>query len=483
MSLDLDRIFAGSHVPEWLRAFAADPDEALHDLLLGRAELGHLTVAEPVDLLLGWLHALGEPSGFADHLDRALAKWIETSWGRTELPDGGGSATLTTSAWFRVTGLLAATPVLKVAGRTLAEWVRADHRYLDSLAEGRSCDPQANAWLALATYQQDRSLLPLWWQLCELPPDQPWYRGHCGIAGLQALPPESAARAGGFPKELAEGLNRFGLALWRLQDEGWLDTRTATEEFQDSLRLKLATYPFPDRWLSFWRHALHRDHRRGDIGAWVRDLLPRAAAKPPSKHPQRQTWASYDPGWVERSGAIAERLRNNAEGAVEEAEQLLNEQHGYFDRSGDGNNLVRSATRFSAAIRKSRPALALAWARLAKDIEPWDGYAWTNEGAALTAQGDFEGAVAVYRETKARFPDNAHARTGLAETLKARHKLPEAEAEYRETKARFPDNAHARTGLAETLKARHKLPEAGAEYRETKARVPGGARARTGLAE
>jgi len=79
MSLDLDRIFAGGHVPEWLRAFAADPDEALHDLLPGRADLGHLTVAEPVDLLLNWLRALGEHGGFTDHLDRALASWIETS--------------------------------------------------------------------------------------------------------------------------------------------------------------------------------------------------------------------------------------------------------------------------------------------------------------------------------------------------------------------------------------------------------------------
>jgi len=178
----------------------------------------------------------------------------------------------------------------------------------------------------------------------------------------------------------------------------------------------------------------------------------------------------YDPGWAKRSGAIAERLKSGAESAVEEAEQLLDEQHGYFDRSGNGNNLVRSATRFSAAIRKSRPALALAWARLAKVIEPWDGYAWTNEGAALIAQGNFPDAVAVYRETKARFPEDAVARNGLAETLKAWHKLPEAEAEYRETLARFPGDSYAHTGLAGVLKARGEI--AGTEYRETEAPLP-----------
>lgn len=168
MSLDLDRIFAGGQVPGWLRAFAADPDGALHDLLLGRAELGHLTVAEPVDLLLGWLRTLGEGSGFVGQVDRALAAWIETYWGRIELPEGADSAAITTNAWLRVTELLAATPLptatpsLTRSGQTLTRRVLADQRYLDSLAEGRSCDPQANAWLALATHQPDRSLLLLW---------------------------------------------------------------------------------------------------------------------------------------------------------------------------------------------------------------------------------------------------------------------------------------------------------------------------------
>ena len=483
MNLDLDRIFAGGQVPGWLRAFAADPDQALHDLLLGRAELGHLTVAEPVELLLGWLRALDEGSGFPDHLDQALAAWIATYWGRSGLPEGADSASITTNAWLRVTELLVAASSLTRSGQALTRHMLADRRYLDSLAEGRSCDPQANAWLALATHQQDRSLLDRWWQLCELPPDQPWYRGHCGLAGLQALPPASAARAGGFPKELAEGLNRFGLALWRLQDEGWLDPQVAAEEFQDNLRLKLAAYPFPDRWLSFWRHVLRRDQRRGDIGGWVRGPLPQVTIEQRQNKAPRQIWATHNPAWAERNTAIAKRLRNGVAGSVEEAELLLAEQRGYFDRSGNSSDLVRAATRFSSAVRRNRPALALAWARLAKEIEPWNGYAWTTEGEALCAGGDLPGALAVYREAVGRFPDNAVARTGLAETLKAQGKLPEAEAEYRETQARFPDDAVARNGLAETLKAQNKFPEAEAEYRKTQARFPDNEYARTGLVE
>ena len=483
MNLDLDRIFAGGQVPGWLRAFAADPNQALHDLLLGRAELGHLTAAEPVELLLGWLRALDEGSGFPDYLDQALAAWIATYWGRSELPEGADSASITTNAWLRVTELLVAASSLTRSGQTLTRHMLADRRYLDSLAEGRSCDPQANAWLALATHQQDRSLLDRWWQLCELPPDQPWYRGHCGLAGLQALPPASAAWAGGFPKELAEGLNRFGLALWRLQDEGWLDPQVAAEEFQDSLRLKLAAYPFPDRWLSFWRHVLRRDQRRGDIGGWVRGPLPQVAIEQRQNKAPRQIWATHNPAWAEHNTAIAKRLRNGIAGSVEEAELLLAEQRGYFDRSGNSSDLVRAATRFSSAVRRNRPALALAWARLAKEIEPWNGYAWTTEGEALRAGGDLPGALAVYREAVGRFPDNAVAPNGLAETLKAQGKLPEAETEYRETQARFPDDAVAPNGLAETLKAQNKFPEAEAEYRKTQARFPDNEYARTGLVE
>ena len=481
MSLNLDQIFAGGQVPEWLRVFDADPNVALHDLLLGRSQLGHLTVAEPVELLRGWLCAFGKHGDFARSLDESLSAWIKAYWGQIELPDGASSASLTAVAWIRVTELLAAAPRLAASGQALTRHMLSDRRFLNSLAEGRSRDPQANAWLAVATHQQDRSLLAQWWQLCELPPNEPWYRGHCGIAGLRALPPESAARAGGFPKEVAEGLNRFGLALWRLQDEGWLDAHLAIEEFQDSLRLNLAAYPFPDRWLSFWRHVLRRDRSRGDISTWVQTLLPQIATGQPANRTQRPVWAIFDSDWPDRAVTIAEQLRKGVEGAVKNAERLLAEQRRYFDHSGDSSYLVRSATKFSAAIRRNKPAQALEWARLAKKAEPWNSYAWSSEGQALIALGDFPSAIAVCQETVRSFPDNVVAHNGLAKALKAQGRLEEAEAEYRETKERFPDNVYTRNGLAEVLKAQGRLEEAEAEYRETKERFPDDVYTRNGL--
>jgi len=218
---------------------------------------------------------------------------------------------------------------------------------------------------------------------------------------------------------------------------------------------------------------LRRDQRRGDIGGWVRGSLPQVAIEQWQNKAPRQIWATHNPAWAERNTAIAKRLRNGVAGSVEEAELLLAEQRGYFDHSGNSSDLVRAATRGSSAVRRNRPALALAWVRLAKKIEPWDGYAWTTEGEALRAGEDLPGALAVYREAVGRFPDNAVARTGLAETLKAQNKFPEAEAEYRKTQAQFPDNEYARTGLVEVLKVQDKLDEAAAEYRASKPQFPG----------
>lgn len=73
MSLALEKVFACGRVPEWLRALDADPAAALHNLLLDRAALGHLAVADPVQLVLDWLRTLNDAAGLTSHprrLDR-----------------------------------------------------------------------------------------------------------------------------------------------------------------------------------------------------------------------------------------------------------------------------------------------------------------------------------------------------------------------------------------------------------------------------
>ena len=168
MKLDFASIFRGSRIPNWLEAFAADPDAALHDLLTNRAELGHLAVADPVELLLGWLRRFNQQSGFGEQVDASLETWIRHNWGLFKLENAANSATLTAAAWIRTSELLAASPGLTRAGDILSQYVIDDPRYLNSLCEGRSRDPQASALLATATHQRDRSLLSTWLSLIHI---------------------------------------------------------------------------------------------------------------------------------------------------------------------------------------------------------------------------------------------------------------------------------------------------------------------------
>lgn len=71
-----------------------------------------------------------------------------------------------------------------------------------------------------------------------------------------------------------------------------------------------------------------------------------------------------------------------------------------------------------------------------------------------------EEALALYRDTVARFPDDLVSRTGLAETLKSMGDLEEALAIQRETLSMFPDDIVTRNGFAETLKEMGRLVEA-----------------------
>ena len=89
--LALDHTFAGRRVPPWLRRFEAAPEEALRDLLLGGADLGHLNPADPEQVLLDWIVSIGPGSGLMAEVDRALAVWIERSWGDPDLQNLGAA--------------------------------------------------------------------------------------------------------------------------------------------------------------------------------------------------------------------------------------------------------------------------------------------------------------------------------------------------------------------------------------------------------
>nr|VFJ90033.1 MAG: Tetratricopeptide repeat [Candidatus Kentron sp. H]VFJ91388.1 MAG: Tetratricopeptide repeat [Candidatus Kentron sp. H]VFJ98042.1 MAG: Tetratricopeptide repeat [Candidatus Kentron sp. H] len=423
----LREYFQGSVIPPWLRDFHDGPETALHDLLRGAAPLGHLSGSEPDELLLNWLRGFGPESPYARMLDSALVHWIDRHWGEPLLPGAHGNATLTAQAWVWALDTLAASPAMGPGGSAppreyplfraaalLRERVRHDRHFLDAMTEGRARDPQGRAWVAMAMHQRDRQLLEEWWRLVSLPPDQPWYRGQHGLTGLGRLPPKDPARAGGFNKELAEGLGRLGEALWRRAEEGWLPEDVAYEEFSSLAHLAMAGSAFSDRWRGYWRHLVRRRKDEGFV-AWL-PIPPSELQKSVRGTGQ---WSEPDPAWADRAKALARDMRQPARATLEQADKLLAEQRHYADLTGDTHFLVRTACHFSGGVRAANPEQALAWAKMARATDPWNAYSWTNEAAALVALGKDTQALARYSEAILRFPNDAVARTGREGVLRA----------------------------------------------------------------
>nr|VFK62706.1 MAG: Tetratricopeptide repeat-containing protein [Candidatus Kentron sp. UNK]VFK70579.1 MAG: Tetratricopeptide repeat-containing protein [Candidatus Kentron sp. UNK] len=486
----LNERFRDSVIPPWLLTFNADPEAALHELLRGVAPLGHLSGSEPDELLLDWLRGFGPRSPYTEMLNNALTHWIERHWGEILLPGTYEDATMTAQAWLHAIDTIATSPIeyprknipspeypLFGAATRLRERMLADRAFLDNMTEGRSRDPQGCAWIALANHQTDRKLLGEWWRLISLPPDEPWYRGKYGLIGLRRLPPENPAFVGNFNKELAEGLGRLGEALWQRVREGWLPEKGAREEFSSLVYLVAMWSDFPDRWRGYWRHLAAR-HRNDDFVDW----LPISKTKLQKVEQGKGKWAQ-EPVWKDRVQNLAQMLKQPTTEIIEQADKLLREQRWYADFTGNMDFLVRTACNLSGNIRAANPGQALAWARMAKDADPWDAYAWTNEAMALLAMRELAEALAVYGEAILRFPDNAAARTGRAEVLKSMERFEEALAAYEETIDLFPKDIVARTGRAEVLKSMERFEEALAAYEETKERFPDNAVARTGRAE
>jgi Flp pilus assembly protein TadD len=486
IDLRMEAVFQGRQIPAWLRRFEAEPDEALHDLLLGRAFLGHLNADEPIEVLLDWLENLGDRSELPEGVDTTLARWIERNWGRFSQQASGASAALLATAWTRVANLIAFEPRLSGAARVLRSFFPERRSFLSALAEGRARDPEGRAWLAVAGHQEDRSLLLEWWRLCSLAPDVPWYHGIYGIHGLRGLPAVKRDQEGKFPVEVAEGLARLASGLSQRVVDGWLPVQTARGEFLRIARLTMDAYPLEDRWLSFWRHTLQRARVQNEEGrSWIQTLFPQELQRvEKQQRPGRQKrWMEPNPAWFPIVQEVVDRLRKMDLSVVDKARQLLGEQVKYAELTGDTHFVVRSACNFAARVKEYKPALALEWAELARRFDPWNAFAWTTTAAALLELHRLEEARAIAIGAVERFPENVVARNGLGEVLKAQGRLGEAEAIYRETVERFREDVVARNGLGEVLKAQGRLGEAEAIYRETVERFRENVVARTGLGE
>ena len=268
-------IFGNAIVPEWLTDFDRDPFSAIQAALQGRYYFGHLNVADPSELLIDWALGIGKRSNFVDRLDEALAQWVRNTWGQAIR----NSATATAVAWIRLAEIVANIDSLKEAPRILRQYFDERQNYLGPLSEGPSRDPLGKYLHAVARHQEDRSLESVWWNYCDLVARIPWYHGLYGIWGLRRLPPETEAEHGRFPRDVAIGLARLAVGLYRRSLDGSMSLDDAKTDFQRVAHLTLLAYPFPERWQEYWSDYISSNAVDVVPVKWMRELIPEQAKR------------------------------------------------------------------------------------------------------------------------------------------------------------------------------------------------------------
>ncbi len=429
---------AGNFVPVWLEDFATRerPQDALNDLLRYRADLGILKALEPETLLLDWLDLLANEGGFRAKLDAAVVAWVIENWGTLHLDEVDRK--VRSRRWSSV---LTVASVASGLSHTLAELLsRFDeaHEFLGALSQSPSADPLGTYLSILARHQTNRSLAPLWWRMCDLPAEVPYFHAIYALAGLRGLPPESAEQSGGFRRDVAQGLLRLAEAFDRLARLDILSKEFAAQEFLRVGRITLAAYPFPQRWREELSLELDPTAPTTEL---LESFLPGVSEAPTlSVIEARRPSPSEDEEWADRAKKLAGRLRRSLKSSRESALTLLQEQRHFAQAGGDRDFLVRSLCNFAASVLDQDGRQALEWAGEARFWDPQNPYAWTTSAEALVAVNRVAAAEALYRDTIERFPQDVVARNGLAEVLGRQERLEEAEALYRDTVERFPQD-------------------------------------------
>ncbi|HBL28744.1 MAG TPA: hypothetical protein DD490_18060, partial [Acidobacteria bacterium] len=434
----LDDLFAPQPVPEWLRFFEAEPDRAVDALLWRRFYFGPLNVEEPEELLIDWALWMSAEEEFLETLDGALALWVERTWGEHPGAGGtGGGARRLADAWSALAHVVKNVDGLPRTVDALRRAFEEKDEYLGALSVGPSQDPLGRYLDALAAHQQDRSLAPFWWRLCDLGDDTPFYHASYAMAGLIGLPPLEE-EAGGFREEVARGAVALARAFDRLVERGVLPEKRAEGALRSIVRLAMARFPFPEPWGQVFTESAARASER--CFHWLDKLLPGRLEVRQEAEAQTPSRRFDHAGWKARAQRIAGELRRNRPAALQAAEELLAEEERYAEISGDSYNVVRSLCNFASSARQTVPRQAVRWADTARRWEPWNAYSWTTLVEALAEWRGADEALPLAWASVERFPEDATTRNGLAEVLKATDRLDEAEQVYRETVDRFPDN-------------------------------------------
>ena len=127
--------------------------------------------------------------------------------------------------------------------------------------------------------------------------------------------------------------------------------------------------------------------------------------------------------------------------------------------------------------------LQLQFAQWATDEFSWDAQARDQLADAYLCLGRLHEALAQYKETIQRFPNDSVPCNGRSEVLRELGRLDEALAQYKETIQRFPNDSVPCNGRGEVLRDLGRLDEALAQYEATIQRFPNNSFAYCGRGE
>lgn len=469
-------LLGGRDASGWLTAFVESPKKAVDDLIWDSFYFGPLNLTERDQLLSGWLDLLGNSERFAERLDEQFASWVEENWGCFDRRAGS-----LVSAWSCLCSVVVSSAKLPEdhqlheCATVLRSRFAERQRFLGSFSTTPSADPLGLYLAVVAEFQgKDRTLAGFWHRLCALSDGVPFYHAPYALLGLRRLKAADPSEDGTLRAEVVLGLIRLARAFDRLVRERGLPENIARVAFRRVATRTAMAYPNSRRWAEHGlTEALQLPERAQKwLLAAVRPLTEAVQREKnrPEKHPYR--YRSHhptqpDPGWAQRAGDLATRIRNGDQNCLPEVELLLDEQRRYTESTGDPYFLVHSLCNFASRALHLLPERALPWAKEAREWEPHNPFTWMTIKDILLKQRKIEPALCFAWVAWKRFPEDVVARTGLAEVLKAAKRYQEAETVYRETIRRFPEDVVARNGLADTLRRSGYFEDAEEQYRQT----------------
>jgi tetratricopeptide (TPR) repeat protein len=438
----------------WLTRFSQSPGEAVAELLGNSADVGSLDMAEPALLLIRWLAMIDGRHDFRNRVDAALSSWIDASWGQAELPSAGSHTGLTIQAWITLSKVIGQDGHLSEAAARLRQRVLDQPEFLDSLRVGAAKDPLAAAYLAIAKYQRDTDLVPLWLRISRLV-GQPLERGAIAVQALSFIPLADANR---FPLVIFQGYQNLGVALYERYRMGLLTETRAQVELDRVARWLLIRFPAQRhraQWVGWW----HDVFEAGD--PFPNNWLPKISSEGRQISAKGLRKEAPVREWRERAFAIKARLEAGEEAGLGDADRLIHEQLQYARLSANATFLAKSASSFGSSVKPEFADYALQWLATARIWDPSDPYLWTVRTGILLRAGRLQEAVIDAVDAARRFPENIVSQTQLADALWGAGRFEEAEKGLLRTLSRWPNRIEAVNNLG--LMRLHKGDDRGAE--------------------